>query len=152
MLALSCTNKSYENTIRDIVSEYYNTYQERTDFEKFLSFYSEEIILEDIINADKIAGKKELSNFFGWNRPGFHKLESNALVIHEQIIEGNTAVTKGHFTPFTWHEVDFEAMHFTTLLTFDEAGKIIKQVDWINYPSSLVDYSTRKNSNEWIGE
>ncbi len=41
-------------------------------------------------------------------------------------------------------------MHFTTLLTVNEAGQIIRQVDWINYPASLVNYNERNNSNEWI--
>ena len=31
-------------------------------------------------------------------------------------------------------------------------GKIVRQVDWINYPSSLFDYSNRQNSNLWILE
>ena len=62
----------------------------------------------------------------------------------------NCRKSKGYFTPFKWGNAEFEAMYFTTLLNFNEQGKIIKQVDWINYPSTLVDYDNRKNANEWI--
>jgi hypothetical protein len=62
----------------------------------------------------------------------------------------NKVVTTGHFTAFKWGELEIEAMQFTSILTFNSSGKIIKQVDWINYPSYLVDYNNRKNSNKWI--
>ncbi|PWL37570.1 hypothetical protein DKG77_14780 [Flagellimonas aquimarina] len=148
MVVCSCTNK--DNSINETVKEYYETYQDRNDFEKFLGFYDEKIVLEDIINADRIVGKKALEDFFDWNDPGYKKIAADALVIYEQTIEGNRVVTSGYFNEFLWGGNTFEAMHFVTILTFNRSGKIIKQVDWINYPSNLVDYTKRKNSNEWI--
>ncbi|UII80182.1 nuclear transport factor 2 family protein [Flagellimonas sp. CMM7] len=145
---ISCTTN--DNDISKTIEQYYKTYQERDDFEKFLGFYDEKIVLEDIINADRIEGKKALEDFFDWNNPEYKKIAANALVIYEQTIDGNRAVTSGHFTEFLWGEQKFEAMHFVTILTFNQSGKIIKQVDWINYPSNLIDYTKRKNSNEWI--
>ncbi|MGH1366338.1 MAG: hypothetical protein ACRBF0_22450 [Calditrichia bacterium] len=94
--------------------------------------------------------KAALAEFFNWDNPGFKKIEVQALIITEQIIDGKKVTTKGYFTPFKWGEARFETMHFTTLLTFNEQGKIIKQVDWINYPTTLLDYNKRKNSNEDI--
>lgn len=145
---ISCTTK--DNDISKTIEQYYKTYQDRNDFEKFLGFYDEKIVLEDIINADRIVGKKALEDFFDWNNPGYKKIAVDALVIYEQTIEGNRVVTSGYFNEFLWGEQKFEAMHFVTILTFNQSGKIIKQVDWINYPSNLVDYTKRKNSNEWI--
>lgn len=144
----SCS--STESGIDKIVENYYETFNKRQDFEQFLSFYDEKIILEDIINGDRIIGKKELSDFFDWNNPNFKSIDSNTLIIEEIIIHNNTSVVKGYFSKFQWGASEFEAMHFTSILTFNTSKKIIKQVDWINYPSTLVNYDERKNSNKWI--
>lgn len=149
VLISSCTNKEHRSTA-SITIAFFETYNERTDFEKFLSFYNEDIVLEDIINGDRVVGKAALRNFFDWKNPDFKSLDSNRLVIHERIISDQQAVVKGHFSRFSWGGTEFEAMHFTTILTFDTAGKIIKQVDWINYPATLVNYSERANANEWL--
>lgn len=139
-----------DSHLKPIVEAYYESYKTRKDFDQFLSFYDEEIILEDIINGDRIIGKKAFADFFDWNNPSIKLLEPLSLVIENQLIEGNHVITKGHFTPFRWCEQTFGPMHFTTLLTFNSEGKITKQVDWINYPSNLIDYSKRKDSNNWI--
>ncbi|MFT6827204.1 MAG: hypothetical protein ACJAZV_000485 [Roseivirga sp.] len=107
-------------------------------------------MLEDMINGDRVEGKEAFSEFFDWKNPDYVKLDSAALYIREQIIDNNKVVTTGHFTAFKWGELEIEAMQFTSILTFNSSGKIIKQVDWINYPSYLVDYNNRKNSNKWI--
>jgi len=142
----------HENDIntKQIIESYYQTYQDRNNFQKFLSFYDENIILEDIMFGEKIIGKEKFAEFFDWENPKFKKLEEKTLIIKEQIFDKNKVVTKGYFTPFKWGEYECEAMHFTTILTLNETGKIIKHVDWINYPSTLIDYEKRKNSNDWI--
>ena len=141
---------SPKNNLHHIVKEYYATYQSRSDFDKFLDFYDDNMILEDIINGDKINGKAALKIFFDWKNPSYKKLNEHTLIISEQIIEKNKAVTSGYFTAFEWGGQKFEEMHFTTILIFNEKGKIIKHTDWINYPNSLINYNERKNSNEWI--
>ena len=145
----SCSDKENSN-IDEIVEDYYQTLNKRQDLKKFLDFYDERIVLEDIINGDRIVGKEELSAFFDWNNPDFKSLDLNSLIIDEKIIHNNISVVKGYFSKFQWGQSEFEAMHFTTILTFDKSNKIIKQVDWINYPATLVNYNKRKNSNKWI--
>ena len=145
-----CSCSEEESSIDKIVEDYYKTFNKRQDFNKFLSFYDEKIILEDIINGDRVIGKKELRDFFDWNNPNFKSLDSNSLIIENIIIDKNTSVVKGYFSRFQWGHSEFESMHFTTILTFNESKKIVKQVDWINYPTTLVNYNERKNSNEWI--
>lgn len=141
---------STESNIDKTVENYYQTFNKRQDFEKFLSFYDDKIILEDIINGDRIIGKQALSDFFDWGNPNFKSMNPNYLIIEEKMIHNNISVVKGYFSRFQWGESEFEAMHFTSILTFNKSKKIIKQVDWINYPSTLVNYEERKNSNEWI--
>lgn len=149
LLFYSCkTNQSYST--QEIIEDYYQVFNERQAFEDFLDFYADSILLEDIINGDKIVGKQSLRDFFDWSNPDFECLEANSLYVLEQVVNKNKAVVKGYFTAFKWGDATFEAMHFTTILTLNESGKIVKQVDWINYPATLVNYNERKNSNEWI--
>ena len=114
------------------------------------SIYDEQMILEDIILGEKMEGKKAFANFFDWNNPNFSKADSLTLIIEEQLFYNNQVMTKGYFTPFNWGDSTFEAMQFTTILTFNDQDKIIKHVDWINYPNNLIDYNKRKNANDWI--
>lgn len=141
---------SFAQDIPSIASEYYQTYQIHQNFGKFMSFYDDEAVLEDIIFGVKIEGKNNLSDFFNWNISEFEILDSVALVIESQIIQQNQVVSSGYFTKFNFQGTEVEAMYFTTILTFNDAGKIIKQVDWINYPSDLASYDVRQNSNSWI--
>ncbi|BDS11557.1 nuclear transport factor 2 family protein [Aureispira anguillae] len=138
------------NSIEKTIEEYYQVFNQRQEFERFLDFYDKNIILEDIINGDSIVGKQNLKDFLDWSNPGFERLTENSLVVVDKIIDKNNAVIKGYFTAFKWGGKLFEAMHFTTILTFGKSGKIIKQVDWVNYPSTLINYNERKNSNKWI--
>ncbi len=150
MMSYACSIDDQNTIMRNTVNDYYKVYQERSDFEKFLSFYDDDIAFEDIILGEKVRGKSDFTNFFDWSNPSFAKTDSLALLITDQVIDKNQVVTKGYFTPFIWGDSLFEAMHFTTLLTFNQKGKIQKQVDWINYPNNLVDYHKRKNANDWL--
>ena len=108
------------------------------------------MVLEDVIYGERIIGKKQFAEFFDWNHPNFKLLDTVAMVIQNQVIDDNQAVTQGYFTPFQWDTIKVAPMKFTTILTFNTEGKIIKHVDWINYPSNLIDYQNRKDSNSWI--
>ncbi len=139
-----------DNATGEMTRDYYRVYNDRQDFEKFLSFYADDIVLEDMVNGDRIEGIKNLRAFFDWPNPNYENSEENVVVIIDQIIEGNKSVVRGYFTPFKWGTTTVEAMHFTTILIWNDAGKIVKHIDWINYPAYVVDYDTRKNSNDWI--
>lgn len=129
---------------------FYKTYSDRKDFEAFMAYYDEDAVLEDMVNGDKIIGKKSLRQFFDWHNPEYKPLEDESVVVTSTVVEGNRAVATGFYGRFQWGSNQFGRMQFTTILTFNEAGKIIKHIDWINYPSSLVDYNNRKDSNKWL--
>jgi hypothetical protein len=148
ILLISCSSIDPDIEVKQITVEYYKTYQASNDFVKFLDFYAAEIELQDIINGDKIQGKEKLKDFFNWNHPELIRNDSLTLIIKDQIFRDKKVITTGYFTPFKWGELEVEAMHFTTILYFNKSHKIIKQIDWINYPSSLI--ANRKNSNNWI--
>lgn len=147
---LSCSTKNQNKTIRPIAEEYFETYKARKDFNKFLDFYDEQIVLEDIINGDRILGKRNIKAFLNWDNPEFKLIDTVVLVVENLILDENKVVANGHFTPFQWGDSKIEAMHFTTILFFNENKKIIKQVDWINYPYNAIDSENRKNANDWI--
>lgn len=149
LVLFACTPQSGVN-IKSITTEFYEVYKVRMDSKRFLEFYSDSAILEDMINGDRVVGRQALEKFFDWSNPDFQLVEKEALVVKDIFVAGHVAIIYGYFTPFKWGGLEFEAMHFTTQLDFDAEGKIIKQVDWINYPSTLIDYSKRNNSNEWI--
>lgn len=135
-----------------IAREYFETYAQRTDFNKFINFYDQEVELRDIVNGDEIKGRQNLASFFNWAHPDLKMIHDRALVLEDLIIAENKAIGKGHFTEFKWGESTFGPMHFTMILIFNEQGKITRQTDWINYPITLIDYTKRKDSNEWISE
>jgi hypoxanthine phosphoribosyltransferase len=145
----NCTPRSEVN-IKGITTEFYEVYKARKEHKRFIEFYSDSVVLEDMVNGDRVVGKQALEKFFDWSNTDFQLVGSEALVVKDIFVTGHVAVIYGYFTPFKWGETTFEAMHFSTQLDFDKEGKIVKQVDWINYPSTLLDYSKRKNSNAWI--
>jgi predicted nucleotidyltransferase component of viral defense system len=140
---LACSKVNSNESTRSIAEEYYEIYKARKDFKKFLGFYDEQIVLEDIINGDQKA-------FLNWDNTEFKLIDTAALVLEDLVVDGNKAFAKGYFTTFQWGDSQFEAMHFTTILYFNEDQKIVRQVDWINYPNSVFDFEKRKNANDWI--
>lgn len=142
--------QSPNHTIEQKVDEFIRLYQERTDFDSFLELYATDMVLEDIITGYRMEGRDRFAEFFNWPDERFQKRAEKTFIIEHTIIEGNQATLKGYFTPFIWDGKNVEAMQFVTLLTFNDAGKIIKHIDWINYPNDLIDYAQRGNANEWV--
>lgn len=144
----SCSTQTA--SIQPNVDEFIRLYQERSDFDQFLNLYTEDMVLEDIITGYRLEGREQFAEFFNWPDERFQKQSEKTFIIEHTIIEGNQATIKGYFTPFIWDGKNVEAMQFVTLLTFNDAGKIIKHIDWINYPNDLIDYAQRGNANAWV--
>ncbi len=143
---LACTSEP-QHPVEKIADRYYETYNRRENIDDLLAFYSDSLVLEDMITGDVIRGKEELRQFFDWPNEQFKLVTSNTLIVTDRVIGEDQVAYSGYFEPFMWGELRFESMHFTMLLTFDEAGKIIHDKDWINYPNNLLNYEQRKNSN-----
>ncbi len=147
-LLIGC--KTERSEIDGQVSEFVALYEERTDFEGFLNLYAEDMILEDMVGGYLIKGKAQFAEFFNWSDERFKKTDAPTIVVNHRIVNQRKAVLQGYFTPFSWDGQKVESMQFTTILFFDDQGKIEKHVDWINYPIYLIDYSKRTNSNDWL--
>ena len=148
LVCYACTTPT--STIQPQVDTFIRLYEERADFDAFLALYDEDMVLEDIITGYRLEGREQFAEFFNWPDERFQKRAEKTFIIEHTIVEGNRATVKGYFTPFIWDGKEVEAMQFVTILTFNDAGKIIKHVDWVNYPNDLIDYAKRGNANEWV--
>lgn len=125
-------------------------YEAREDFDGFMRLYEEDAVLEDIIIGFRRKGKDSIRSFLSWDYEGFRKISEKVMEVESVLVQGNNAVISGYFTPFQWEGKRYEAMQFTTLLTFGSTGGIKHHVDWINYPEDLLPCEQRQNANEWI--
>ncbi|KZN66159.1 hypothetical protein N473_11360 [Pseudoalteromonas luteoviolacea CPMOR-1] len=147
-----CTSVPVEtkNTeLEQTLERYISTYQARTDFQRFLSFYADDVVLEDMLYGYKVTSKQQLAEFFNWQSQDVLVLNSqHTLSIEQKIvsIEERTAVLRGIFNPFLYHGKQLGPWRFTTVLHFNEQGLIRYQQDWINYyPRSFVTKAPNLN-------
>lgn len=119
--------------IKAIASQYFDVYAERKNFNDFMSFYDESVILEDIVYGNHIKGKSALSAFFNWPDKKFVMTSEVNLVLSQLLVDGMQVSAQGYFTQFEYGGEVMGPWRFTMHLTFNERGKIVKQVDWINY-------------------
>ncbi|AOT10159.1 hypothetical protein S4054249_04245 [Pseudoalteromonas luteoviolacea] len=137
--------------LEQTLERYINTYQARTDFQRFLSFYTDDVVLEDMLYGHKVTSKQQLAAFFNWNAQDVMVLDSKLTFSIEQkivSIEGRTALLRGTFNPFLYNGKQLGPWRFTTVLHFNEQGLIHYQQDWINYyPRSFVANAPNLNLN-----
>lgn len=122
-----------------IANAFFQTYKERTQFDKFLTFYADDMIFEDVFYRVKLKNKEQFSEFYDWHKGDFDRLANqhilrldNVVVEHEQI------VARGEFLRFSYNGKEMGPWPFVIWLEFDEHGKIIKQQDWINYSQTTT--------------
>lgn len=137
-----CTNVQTETSpLQDTVDDYIKTYQERNDWEKMLSFYSDSIYLYDPNLQYECNGMEEFKFFYNWPDTNFRKFspEQANLTVEDLMIEGNKAVLRGRFNPFYWQgQLQDWPGGYTIWLFFNEDQKIIQQYDYIIYPPEII--------------
>lgn len=119
--------------IHKTVEQFFKTYSQRQDFDSFLAFYSESIVLEDLVYGERVHGKEALRGFYRWDSGEVKLIDGEALKVTKQLVSSNQAVTRGVFLPFYFHGKKMGPWRFVIWQEFDENGHIIKQFDWINY-------------------
>ncbi len=131
---------------RERAETFFLVYAERSNFEAFLDFYVEDAVVEDIVNGDLIEGRDAIRAFFSWDNERVVKTQDQTLVLSSLVVEGRTAIARGHFTEFLYDGQPLGPWRFVITLEFDVDGKIRRQEDFINYPDALLD-PERKSSN-----
>ena len=131
----ACQSTTQSSTdIKALAAQYYAIYQARDDFEGLMAMYAEDAVLEDPVLGYRMVGKAEIKKFLDWPNPNFRKIDNQpTLVIQKQLIEGNKVVSEGYFPRFEWQGNALGPWRFVAWLEFNEQGKIIRHVDWINY-------------------
>ncbi|ESP92903.1 YybH family protein [Pseudoalteromonas luteoviolacea] len=154
-ILVGCTStktKSSEPSLNEVVENYIKVYQARSDFARFLAFYADDVVLEDMLYGYKTTSKQQLADFFNWDAEQVHVLDSNKTFSVEQIIisqEQGTAIIRGTFNLFSYDGQQLGPWRFTTVLKFNGAGLIYYHQDWINYfPRSFVLEAPNLNTDE----
>ena len=142
LLVTNCTDNQPNKELSLIVDDYIQTYQEREDWEKLLSFYSDSIYLNDINLGMEFNGIDSFKVFYDWPNSNFKKLspEQEHFFIDDVIVLENKAIIRGNFNPFYWKgEVQEWAGPFIFCLYFNEDNKIIQQYDYVKYPARFLE-------------
>ncbi|MCT4625272.1 MAG: hypothetical protein N4A46_16735 [Schleiferiaceae bacterium] len=122
---------------QEFIKAHYKVYKQHDDFNLFLSHYSKNASLVDVVTGDSIYGHEDLKHFFQWN-DSFEFGEEGALDLYS--LESNKGYVHAHgqFLPFSWKGENYPAMEFYTTFQI-EKGKIIYQRDSIVYPEVLLN-------------
>ena len=136
------TNARLE-AVKATTEAYFQTFAERKDWDKLLSFYDPDFVFEDIIIQKHTQGLEGFKQYYDWPNPDFQKLfpEQKHLEIEHIVVNDSTAVVHGHVNPFYWKGQLFEmewGAKFTIWLFFNEDMKIAKQIDWFEYSGDVL--------------
>lgn len=159
--AWSCQPAEQEGTpsrqqlVEQKAQDFFDTFAERTDWEKLCSFYREDMVFQDITLQLHLDSLWKFKRFYRWDEEGdqFQKLspDQKHLSIYSLVADEEVAVARGRVNPFYYGGtlIDVEwGMEFTIWLYFDEDLNIIKQIDWMEYdPNALESMLQRCKEN-----
>lgn len=148
LFIIGCAATQKQPDTRALAQQYFAIYAERQDFEALMAMYDDKAVLEDMIYGFYAKDKSVIRAFFNWH-DGHFELPSGppALVVEKQAFDGTLVITEGHFTRFKYKGKAMGPWRFVIWLEFNEQGKIIRQVDWINY-TPRKDFLGGKNMNK----
>ena len=136
--------KATADTVRAWAAHFFERYAARDDWQGFLDLYEDSLQFKDVILRMNLESKSEFAAFYDWPNPSFakHPDYPETLVIEDLLVDGYSAIGIGRLTPFYWQRVLYEVKNngrFQMYLKFNEKGKIIEHVDWIEYPGSILE-------------
>nr|WP_298994959.1 hypothetical protein [uncultured Allomuricauda sp.] len=136
----------FEQAVRSEALDYFETFAERTDWNKFCSYYRDDLHFKDITLQLELDSLWKFKRFYKWDEEGnrFQKMfpDQKHLDLQSLVVEGNTVAAKGNVNPFYYDGslIDTEwGMEFTIWLRFDEDLKIIEQIDWMEYDPGTLE-------------
>ena len=142
---------SREQLVEQKARDFFNTFADRNDWDKFCSFYREDVAFKDIILQLELDSLWQFKRFYNWDGEGdaFKKLtpDQKHLILESLVANDSVVVGKGYFNPYYYHGqlVDTDwGMEFTIWLYFDEQLKIYKQIDWIEYDPQTLQHTVQR--------
>lgn len=133
--------EKFEQRIRERAIDYFATYQQREDWDKFLGFYHPQLTFEDVALKTRTRGLDDFKDFYNWPDSNFQKInpQQKHIELQDLVTQDSLVVARGHFNPFYWHGEKQEwTGGFTIWLYFDKNLRIRHQVDHIQYPASVI--------------
>ena len=130
-----------ERLTRATALAYFETYQQRENWDSLLSFYRDDIQFEDVNLNYQAKGIEAFKEFYNWPDTSFRKIVDNQkhLVLQTMMVQDSMVVGRGKLNPFFWNnELQEWPDDFTIWLYFDENMKIYKQIDWVRYPAWMI--------------
>ena len=135
-----------QQAVEQKAREFFTTFAQRHDWDKFCSFYREDLEFQDIILQIQLDSLWQFKRFYNWDGEAgnFRKLTPDQphLTLETLVANEEVAVARGHLNPFYYYDklVDTDwGMDFTIWLYFDEDLLIRKQVDWFEYDAAALD-------------
>ncbi len=139
-------NPDRAQLVQQQAQAFFDTYAERSDWEKFCSFYREDMQFHDVILQLHLDSLWQLKRFYQWDSEGdqFQKLspDQEHLAVESLVANDSVAVARGRVNPFYYsgHLIDVEwGMDFTIWLHFDDSLRITKQIDWMEYDPAVLE-------------
>ena len=148
-MLLSCGSTDDTKYSKEVISSFYEVYADRSNINQLMKFYAAEVVFQDVMLGEYVRTHDSVQQFLDWNNPAFYDEEKLFGELFAISAEGRKIIVEGKFLPFKWLEEDYGPMLFTSIFELNADGLIIQQQDWINYPASILDYSNRKDANEW---
>ena len=127
-----------ENTAK----AFFNLYKDRQDWQAFQDLFAEDLEFEDVIFRYKY-DKPGFVAFYNWPDSLLkkHPEYPEVMVLEDLAFTDSTAMGRGYFTPFYYDGVlydDLEHMRFFMALHINEAGKISRHIDFVEYPAAFL--------------
>ena len=141
LAACESPEQQRERLTRATALAYFETYQQRENWDSLLSFYRNDIQFKDANLGFEAKGIDAFKEFYNWPDTSFRKIvqEQKHLVLETMMVQDSVVVGRGRLNPFFWNnELQEWPDDFTIWLYFDENMKIYKQIDWVHYPSWMI--------------
>ncbi len=94
-MLVACTSSNQQFSLEERVKVYFSVFAQRQDFSALMSFYHPDAQLQDLIYGNHIVGKDAIRGFYRWDDTAVKLQQKYALVVQEQVLQGNRAVTSG---------------------------------------------------------
>ncbi len=137
-----------------IIREFYETYAERKNLDKLMSYYSNsDPQWVDAVAQSLVEGKENIQNRYKgeWSDEKYKKHPDYPKTVQVETILSNDSIVavSGRYNPYYYNGNLINEMKFTSWLYFDKEGKIKKQIEWMQYSvSDLQDIINFKQSAE----
>ena len=140
--ACSAPVNERRTTTEKAAKNFFEFYKSRSDWQGFQNLYADDLVFEDVIFRFTY-NKQEFINFYNWPDPLLKKHPDypEVMVVEDLSFTDSTAIGRGYFTPFYYGDIlyaDTAHMRFSMALQFNEAGKITRHIDFIEYPPAFL--------------